>query len=212
MKKKLLLLIPLALALAVHPAEARNADGERFFDKLHFNLEWGITQTLFNAYHYNILSEEGYRIDSSGSGFMYDPSGFVAFGVGVDFFDRLLLSLYGAYVGITDDTQIVPLTLRLNYFPKTIHNDGFLIFIDGGVGMNLHSEIRNNSAALAGLGGGYRLILSRRFSLDFLLGIRAAFVKPNIPSPDGPGYVTEDNIRRNNASYYALSFTIALSL
>lgn len=206
-----------AFCCAGMPVSAREygatASGSAFFDRVRFSCEWGYVQSLALGYHYNILSEEGYRIDESYSGFNPYPNGMVILGVGfVPPGDLLSISLHGGYSGIHKDNRIIPATLRMSFFPKRAVNDGMFYFAEAGAGFHVPKTFKTRVSLVTRIGGGYRFALTRRCSIDLSATIMAAESRPPIPNPDGPGYVAEQNIRSNSATYLAASLTIAVNL
>ena len=185
-----------------------------FLDRFRFSCEWGYIQSLYRAYHYNIFSEEGYRIDERWSGFDLHPNASALLGVGIlAFKERFMFSVYGGFGGIHENRRIVPLLLRLSFFPKTATNDGIFYFAQGGAGIHYPVTLNRQTSVIAGMGAGYRISLTEKTSIDFLISIKGAYSKPLIPNPDREGsYVSEENIRSNHAGYGALSFSIAVNI
>lgn len=206
-----------AFCCAGLPASARefegNGSGSAFFDRIRFSCEWGYVQSLALSYHYNILSEEGYRIDESYSGFSPYPNGMMMFGAGfVPRGDMLSISLHGGCSGIHEDNRIIPVTLRMSFFPKKVANDGIFYLAEAGAGFHVPKTFKTRVSLVTRIGGGYRFALTRRCAIDLSATIMAAVSKPPVPNPDGPGYAAEQNIRSNSASYLAASLTIAVNL
>ena len=208
--RKFTLILILALTL---PFSAARAQEPKVFDRIRFSCEWGYIQTLFRDYHYNILSVEGYRIDESFSGFSPYPNGLLLLGAGyVTPGELMMISLHGGYSGIYKSNRIIPALLRVSFYPKKIQNDGMFYYAQAGAGFHLPAGFTTRVSVISGLGAGYRIALTPRCSIDLMLSASAAFSKPPIPNPDGPGYVAEQNIRTNKAGYGALSLTIAVNI
>lgn len=185
----------------------------RVIDRFRFSCEWGYVQSLYHDYHYNILSVEGYRINESYYGLDPAANGLVLIGAGFVFpGDKMMISLHGGYSGINEANRIIPAILRFSFCPRTVSNEGVFYYAQAGTGFHVPSTLETRVSLLSGFGAGYRFPLTRRCSIDIIFSAMAAFSKPPIPNPDGPGYVAEENIRSNKASYGALSLTIAVNL
>ena len=170
-------------------------------------------QTIYHDYHFNILSEEGYRINESFYGFSPHPNGLLLLGAGfVVPAEKLMISIHGGYSGIHEGNRVIPALLRISFFPRTIQDDGMFYYAQAGAGFHLPAGFKTRVSLMSGLGAGYRIALSERFSLDLILTAMAAFSHPPVPNPEGPGFVAEQNVRTSDAHYGALSLTIAVNL
>lgn len=209
MKKRVLcILVALSAPLLLNA----RIEGSEFLRRLQLGIEWGYSQSVFKYHHYNIISNEGYRIDEKSEGFYFNANGMLLANIGYDLSDRFNIALYSGYAGFSDESRVLPLSLRLSVFPgSTIYEDGFYSFIEGGVGLKFKNLQKQESSFFASVGEAYRIKLSPYFNLDFILSLRVVFDKPIIYSPDGSGQVDKHNIRANNAQYYALNFSIALN-
>ena len=189
------------------------AAGENYnAGRFHFGLEWGYGQGIYSYSHINIISQEGYRINETSQGLWRKSNGEVLAKIGYDLHEKVNLSIYAGWTGISEGCQAYPVLLRLSFAPCGLYNEGFFTFIDGGAGFR--AKIEEYSKAVLPIldaGEGYRLWLTPNFFLDFMLSIRAAFDSPLIRDPEGPGIVKEENIRHNVAEFYSVNISIALS-
>lgn len=209
--RKLLSILLLALSVSITGAAQDNT--ARAIDRIRFSCEWGYVQTIYHDYHFNILSEEGYRINESFYGFSPHPNGLLLLGAGfVVPAEKLMISIHGGYSGIHEGNRVIPALLRVSFFPRTIQDDGMFYYAQSGAGFHLPAGLKTRVSLMSGLGAGYRIALSERFSIDLILTAMAAFSHPPVPNPEGPGYVTEQNVRTSDAHYGALSLTIAVNL
>lgn len=203
----------LLLALSVSTTGAAQENTDRAIDRIRFSCEWGYVQTIYHDYHFNILSEEGYRINESFYGFSPHPNGLLLLGAGfVVPAEKLMISIHGGYSGIHEGNRVIPALLRVSFFPRTIQDDGMFYYAQAGAGFHLPAGFKTRVSLMSGLGAGYRIALSERFSLDLILTAMAAFSHPPVPNPEGPGFVAEQNVRTSDAHYGALSLTIAVNL
>ena len=185
----------LLLALSVSITGAAQENTARAIDRIRFSCEWGYVQTIYHDYHFNILSEEGYRINESFYGFSPHPNGLLLLGAGfVVPAEKLMISIHGGYSGIHEGNRVIPALLRVSFFPRTIQDDGMFYYAQAGAGFHLPAGFKTRVSLMSGLGAGYRIALSERFSLDLILTAMAAFS------------------RTSDAHYGALSLTIAVNL
>ena len=126
--------------------------------------------------------------------------------------EKLMISIHGGYSGIHEGNRVIPALLRVSFFPRTIQDDGMFYYAQAGAGFHLPAGFKTRVSLMSGLGAGYRIALSERFSLDLILTAMAAFSHPPVPNPEGPGFVAEQNVRTSDAHYGALSLTIAVNL
>ena len=170
-----------------------------------YGVEWGYTSSLFNIYHNNYLSQEGIRVDERGFDFDYSSNGHVLAGVSYAFARRYEAGAYLGFIGVAQDRRLFPVSLRATYYFDSYLSDGFFSYLDGGVAFG-----ENQDATLIGkLGGGYRMKLSGHFCLDFLLSFHICSDHPKIFGSDDQ-QITGDDLRRNDATYGGLNFTLAL--
>ena len=204
--RKLLSILLLTLSVSITGAAQENT--ARAIDRIRFSCEWGYVQTIYHDYHFNILSEEGYRINESFYGFSPHPNGLLLLGAGfVVPAEKLMISIHGGYSGIHEGNRVIPALLR-----RTIQDDGMFYYAQAGAGFHLPAGLKTRVSLMSGLGAGYRIALSERFSIDLILTAMAAFSHPPVPNPEGPGFVTDQNVRTSDAHYGALSLTIAVNL
>lgn len=208
MKKFLLISTMILLSLGL----SARGRGSQFARKMQFGVEWGYTQTYYKFHHYNIVSAEGYRINEDTDGFFFHPNGSLLANLGYDLTDRLNIAVYSGYLGLADNCRVFPISLRASIFPhNNMYDDGFFSYLEGGVGFRVPTLEKHEAAYFISAGEAYRIKLTPYCNLDFLLSLRLCFDRPMIPNPDGNGYVSRHNIRRNSARYHALSFSIALN-
>ena len=170
-----------------------------------FGAEWGYTSSLFNIYHNNYLSPEGIRVDEKGVNFDYYSNGHVLAGVGYAFARKYEVGAYLGFIGVAQERRLVPLSLRATYYFDSYLSDGLFCYLDGGPAFG-----ENQNVTLIGkLGGGYRMKLSDHFCLDFILSFHLCSDHPKLFYNDDQ-QITGEDLRRNDATYGGLNFTLAL--
>ena len=205
----LIIAAALALLTGTCPVLAGNPPGREGSARLSYGIEWGYDATMLNVYHYNYMdSADGFRIDQKAIKPMYYSNGHATAHLSVEFARRWALGLYAGYAGVQQRTRLFPLALRSTYYMESFRSDGQFIFIEGGAGLH---ETRKSISPIGRLGYGYRAILNRRCSIDFSASLRAVSDHPPIYDSSIPGYVAEENIRRSDALYGALLFSVALN-
>ncbi len=201
MKKRLL--ITVAALCCCLSASAGNG----LFSRLHAGLEWGGSFTVLNHYHYNYLDDAvGFRINEEAVRGMFNLNGYFAGYAGMDVAKELNLSLLLGYESIYDGREVMPLSIRLNWYPSGCHSDGLLFFADTGSGIRKSDSMVKR----AQIGTGYRLSLSDYSSLDLRLGIRICHDNPDVWDPVEEEYISRRNILRNDAHYFALNFGLVI--
>ncbi len=207
--KKIILALSLFLSFLTLGAQENRPS---LMERLRFGIEWGYSQTLFNNYKYTILSAaEGYKMSDNGRGLYMEPHLLCHFNVAYIVNDNISTAIVGGYEGIGESTRVFPLMFRMDWYYDSIYEDGFFSFVEVGPGFQENSGFKRKTAFLAGLGEGYKLCLSSRFSLDLMLDLSFAYDNPPIQNPDGPGYVMEHNILTNFSEYYALSLSLRVN-
>ena len=170
-----------------------------------FGAEWGYTASIFNIYHNNYLSPEGIRVDDKGFDFDYSSNGHVLAGVSYAFARKYEAGVYLGFIGVAQDRRLVPLSLRATYYFDSYLKDGLFCYLDGGPAFG-----ENQNVTLIGkLGGGYRMKLSDHFCLDFILSFHLCSDHPKLFYNDDQ-QITGDDLRRNDATYGGLNFSLAL--
>ena len=208
MRRKHLLIILLIISASIS-SEARLPDG-RFFRRVNMGLEWSYTQSLLRTWNYNLLSEEGYRIFDKDAAFMFHPNANVSAQIGFLLNDHFVIALHGGYAGIGKDNRLIPVQLRLTWFPEPVDEDGGFFYLQGGPAFHLRpQEMRQAWLFVSGMG--YRLRLNAECNLDFSLGLKYLYDHPLLPDPEGPGYVPAQNIRKNNAGSFALDLSMGFN-
>lgn len=210
MTRRKILLIIILLSSFMSGASARVLPDGPARGRIRVGVEWGYTQTFFLARSYNFISDDGYRVYEKSVGFHWSANAQVTAQAGYILGRRSLVSLCAGYMGMGRDNRLIPLALRYTFYPRTVCNDGFFFYGQGGMAWHIHTTA-GKTAALGVLGGGYRVRLSDTCNLDLLVGLKGLIDHPAIPDPARPGSIPEQNIRRNIAGYCALDFSVAVS-
>ena len=208
MKRKLILISILILAASL-ASEARLPDSW-FFRRFNMGVEWGYTQCIVHAWDYNIVSEEGYRIYDEDAEFMLHPNASLLGQIGFLLNDYFVIALYGGYVGVGKGNRLLPVQLRLSWFPDPVDEDGGFFFLQGGPAFHIRLQEPRPAWMVSG-GIGYRRRLNYDCNLDVCIGLKYLGDHPLLQNPEGPGYVPAHNIRKNDAGYCALDVTLGFN-
>lgn len=208
MRYKVLLVISLALGLCQR-SQARLPDSW-FFRHFSFGMEWGYTQCFWQSRNYNIVSEEGYRIYEKDKDLYFKANAGWLGQISFQPYEKLVLGLYGGYVGMGRDNRTLPLLLRASYFPHSAWEDGWFGFAQGGPAFHFRNQ-STRQPWLVSAGAGWRSCLSYDGRIDLLVSVRYLIDHPMIPDPEGPGYVAPQRILKNNANCFALDISMAIS-
>ena len=174
-------------------------------NRLVFGVEWGYTSSLFNIYHNNYLSPEGIRVDDKGFEFDYSSNGHILAGVSYAFARRYEAGLYLGFIGVAQDRRLAPVSFRATYYFDSYLSDGLFCYLDAGPAFGENQNV----TLIEKIGGGYRVKLSDHFCLDFMLSFHICSDHPKIFDTDDQ-QITGDDLRRNDATYGGLNFSLAL--
>lgn len=144
-----------------------------------FSVEWGFSATVFNANDFNYLDTDGARLVDDSRCFKFYPNGGILGGIDVNPGRRFSFGLRSGFLGVEDNVRVIPVLFRVGFAPSGVDADGCFVRIDGGIGFRDLPPYRR--VGLASLGGGYRMALSRRYSIDFIFTLRGTLDHPELP-------------------------------
>ena len=203
------ILAALALLLSFAPLRAVNPARRDGGFRVLYGVEWGYDMQLLNAYHHNYTDEsDGFRVDEKKVKPTLYSNGHAAAHVTTEFAEKFALGFHVGYAGIQQRTRFFPMSLRFAYFMDSYTADGNFVFLEGGAGIH---EQRSTVSPFVRTGYGHRIRLTRRASMDFSASLRCTGDHPPIYDASIPGYVDEKNVRRSDALYGALIFSISLN-
>ena len=206
MRKTRAILLALAILAAV-PAIAGNGVPAR----MEYGVEWGYTATILHDYHYNYVdSSDGFRVDESATELLLRSNGLVDAYVGLDFLKHWSVSANAGYAGIFQDRRFFPVGVRVSYFLSSYDDDGLYVSAERGSGFFIKSD-NGRTSHTARLGCAYRYKLSRSVAMDFMLSARAVTDHPDVYSFNLGNKVDPMYVRRSNATYGSINFTMSLS-
>lgn len=201
--KRLIIISTLMLSL-FWSASARDGNVSRFT----FGAEWAYVATFFSGYHYNFFAPEGYRVDPLGYTIRYGSNAEAYIHAGYDINSEWNISIYAGLTGIDDYHMAVPLSIRgTRFFGEDSMCDRWFAFMDIGSGISIKHDPQE--ILTWKIGGGYRLSLSRRVKMDFLVSARLTYTHPEIVYYGN--IIPMERINRNNAYVSAVSFGMALT-
>jgi len=177
--------------------------------KLGFGLEWGYTGTFLRSHQYNYIYSAGSRIIDNGSEWWYYSNGSVLANVGVDLTKTFNLSAYSGLLGVYSSRWMIPVELRARWCPSGLENDGFIAHT--GVAATFPTETLKDMAGRLNIGGGYRVMVYRHISVDFLFSANATLDHDLIKDPDTGQHILSSDITRNLSEYWGLNLSVAIN-
>lgn len=209
-------LISLALVLSLF---SRNAAAEDFKEmsrsflngsRVGFSIEWGYTGTFIHKYHNDYVdSTDGYRIDVRDTDYLLYSNAFMQAGVSFETAEHYALALNFGFDGVFQERRMFPVTLRFSYFFRSLHEDGIFAMAEAGKAFVFDgNDIENN---IARLGGGYRISLSSKHSMDVKSFFQICTDHPDIYNMNLGQKVQPIYVNCSDSFYGALVFSVALN-
>ena len=201
MKRLSAILLALSISLSAY------AGGGGFAGRFHPGIEWGMSLTPTSFHHYNYLDESiGFRINDEGWDYHTKLNAFILGSAGFDVTRTFSIAFLSGWQGIESGIRIVPLITRLSFYLSGSENDGMFVYTDLGIALNRFDKKTNFSQ----IGGGYRLMLTPGYSLNMRISSRIVYDRPDVWDPTEEDYISERNIKRNDAWYCALNIGFSL--
>ena len=181
---------------------------EESIKKFTFGAECTYSATLYSFEYHYFKNNDGAREEIVSGSFLYDSDSEFALHCGYNFNNYWNLSLYAGYTGIGKFHKAVPISVRATrYFGENPLKDRWFTFIDLGSGLSVKSY--PEEIITGKIGGGYRLSLSRRTKIDFLLSVRAVHTHPDISIYDHAA--VRENIYTNSGVVTSLTLGIGIT-
>ena len=174
-----------------------------------YGLEWGYTGTFLNTWQENYIYSSGSRIVDNSGVWRYFSNGSLLACAGLDLTEKLNLSLYSGIHGVYFKRRMVPLELRARWCPSGLEGNGLVTCL-GAAAMFPTAAIYSVSPRI-NAGAGYRVNVYKSICVDFLLSFAVSGDHRSIIDPDTSTPVPEEDITRNTAQYWGISFSVALN-
>lgn len=176
-----------------------------------FGLDWGFSTSIHRDYYQYYVTSFGAEMDSD-SYFLLLGNGYVTANAGLYFGRRFCASIHSGYMAIYSDRHMFPVLARFSFFPQGYRSKGMYCFADGGVAFAGFKNTESAGVCAIGhLGGAYRIPLSSKSSLDFMVAARGAFDHPGIHDPYTHGYIPRSDVRKSDSNIYAIEFSVGLN-
>lgn len=172
-----------------------------------FGVEWGGATTILERYHRNFMAEAGYRVDEKGSVMSLKTTGSLTAKAGIRFNEHYTATVNTGIMGVRQQRSAVPITARFSYNFKNYEQNGLMCFLEAGA---IYPN-RYYANFITESGVGYRIGLSHRFSLDFMLTFRVCADERKITDPDTGADVDIWNIKKNNSTFFATGYKIGIN-
>lgn len=177
--------------------------------KVAARIEWGGAGGFFMARHFNYICSEGYRVNDEDMGMAGAMNAYFLAGVQTSIGNCFDVAFCLGTEGVWSGRNNLACEICTDWCPRGVTSDGPIMNLAAGAGLSGITPLEMQT--IVRLGGGYRFALGNRSGLDFLAGIRGIWDHPSVKDPDTGEYVPGQDVRRNNAVYAALTFSIALN-
>ncbi len=175
-----------------------------------FNVEWGYGATFYENHNFVYSDEYGSRIPDKYSALTYVSNAFLLAGIGINAGEKSNISIQSGYMGLPRGRNAIPLRLRYKYAVNGPTADGAILIAGGGIGFPVNTDFRK-PLANGIIGGGYRLVLSRRSSLDIQCTAAVTYDRPEILQKGSGKAVPESRILCNDTFYVSLNVGLAIN-
>ena len=176
--------------------------------KFTYGVGYSYAATIYSFEYHYFKNHEGAREIIKKGSFIYDSDNEFSLHCGYNFNNYWNLSLYAGYTGIGKFHKAIPISIRATrYFGDNPLSDRWFTFLDLGSGISIQRQ--PDWIISSKVGGGYRLSLSRRTKLDFLLLLRAVHTHPDIRIYDHAA--VPENVYRNEGVIGSLAFGFELT-
>lgn len=175
-----------------------------------FNIEWGYSATLFESHNYIYYDDYGSRIPDKYTGLARMSNAYLLAGAGFNVGGKSNIGIQSGYCGIARDRNIIPLLFRYKYAFAGSSDDGAIFIAGAGVGFPVNTT--SDAVVVSGsIGGGYRLVLSGKTSIDIQCTARLAYDRPEVFQKGSNRPVPAGRILRNDAFYGSLNIGLAIN-
>lgn len=201
-------LAALALCCRVQPALSAVP-----LERLRGGVEWGYTQNCWHWYHYNYLTDAMARVNSEDSEFELHPGGHIYAYLGYQIGRRWELDLISGWAGVWEGRRVVPVDLRVTRFFSGLDSNGLKAFIEAGEVISHNDASSELPSNIIKLGGGYRIMITSRSSVDFAISVHRCLDHPaGVTDPQYNYSVSAGHLRRSDTAYMGINFSISVNL
>lgn len=185
------------------------ASASAWTPKVSFGLEWGYTGTFLRTYQYNYIYSAGSRITEDGAYPWYYSNGSVLANVGLDISPKVNLSVYSGLLGVYSRRWFVPIELRARWCPHGLENDGPVLH--AGEAVAFPTSVLRETGSRTTVGGGYRFMVYKHISVDFLMSFNLSTDHTRINDPDTGEYISRLDMVKNNCQYWGINASVAIN-
>ena len=196
------LLLPALLVLLAAPLQAR-------VPRISYGLEWGYTGTFLRTHQYNYIYSAGSRVIDNDSFWWYYSNGTVLANAGLDLGSKVNMSVYSGLLGVYSRRWMVPVELRTRWCPSGLDQNGLVTHL--GIAATFPVTTLQETSGRINIGAGYRVMVYRHISIDFLMSAVVTADHDLIRDPDTEYYVPRMNITRNYSEYWGINVSAAIN-
>lgn len=196
------LLLPAFIILLAVPLQARAP-------RISYGLEWGYTGTFLRTHQYNYIYSAGSRVIDNDSFWWYYSNGTVLANAGLDLGSKVNMSVYSGLLGVYSRRWMVPVELRTRWCPSGLDQNGLVTHL--GIAATFPVTTLQETSGRINIGAGYRVMVYRHISIDFLMSAVVTADHDLIRDPDTEYYVPRMNITRNYSEYWGINVSAAIN-
>jgi hypothetical protein len=196
------LLLPALIILLALPLQARAP-------RISYGLEWGYTGTFLRTHQYNYIYSAGSRVIDNDSFWWYYSNGTVLANAGLDLGSKVNMSVYSGLLGVYSRRWMVPVELRTRWCPSGLDQNGLVTHL--GIAATFPVTTLQETSGRINIGAGYRVMVYRHISIDFLMSAVVTADHDLIRDPDTEYYVPRMNITRNYSEYWGINVSAAIN-
>ena len=196
------LLLPALIILLAVPLQARAP-------RISYGLEWGYTGTFLRTHQYNYIYSAGSRVIDNDSFWWYYSNGTVLANAGLDLGSKVNMSVYSGLLGVYSRRWMVPVELRTRWCPSGLDQNGLVTHL--GIAATFPVTTLQETSCRINIGAGYRVMVYRHISIDFLMSAVVTADHDLIRDPDTEYYVPRMNITRNYSEYWGINVSAAIN-
>lgn len=196
------LLLPALIILLAVPLQARAP-------RISYGLEWGYTGTFLRTHQYNYIYSAGSRVIDNDSFWWYYSNGTVLANAGLDLGSKVNMSVYSGLLGVYSRRWMVPVELRTRWCPSGLDQNGLVTHL--GIAATFPVTTLQETSGRINIGAGYRVMVYRHISIDFLMSAVVTADHDLIRDPDTEYYVPRMNITRNYSEYWGINVSAAIN-
>lgn len=164
--------------------------------------------TVYTHHDFQYTTLDGYHIDDH----YYDTRSFLhgimMARIGIQASRRLNLSLGSGWQGLQYETRCIPVSLRGTLDFGNPDKNGFLTFLEGGIGLS--ENLKKKSGDFVKIGTGYRIPLGYGIQLRLMAALQASVCHPQLFDIYDNVVVDNDHLEYSDRTAGSIVFSMSL--